>query len=104
LSTELDRVTTHGVALDAHFSKFGYDAHIRSYDDGDSPGGSGATTPRSSVSSGSSGEMSSVKHLKLYKVRLSVTACHRPKANFVQLDSTGPSSTSILPQRLALAS
>jgi low temperature requirement protein LtrA len=48
LAHELDRVTAHGVQLDAHFNKFGYDAHIRSYDDDDhSPTGSGASTPRS---------------------------------------------------------
>ena len=48
LAHELDRVTAHGVQLDAHFTKFGYDAHIRSYDDDDhSPNGSGTSTPRS---------------------------------------------------------
>nr|POE77793.1 hypothetical protein CFP56_09436 [Quercus suber] len=48
LSSELDRVTTQGVSLEAHFSKYGYDAHIRSYDD-PSTDVSGATTPRSSL-------------------------------------------------------
>jgi hypothetical protein len=68
LSAELDRVTTHGISLEAHFSKFGYDAHIRSYDDGDSPGGSGTTTPRSSRGSTSSSGSDSATHLKLFKV------------------------------------
>lgn len=49
LSSELDRVATHGVSLTAHFDKFGYDAHIKTYDE-DSPHGSGAGTPRSSFS------------------------------------------------------
>ncbi|KAK5163100.1 uncharacterized protein LTR77_010884 [Saxophila tyrrhenica] len=68
LSTELDRVTTHGVSLEAHFNKFGYDAHIRSYDDGESPGGSGTATPRSSVSGDSSASAKHAVHLKLFKV------------------------------------
>ncbi|KYG42820.1 hypothetical protein M433DRAFT_146436 [Acidomyces richmondensis BFW] len=33
LHAELERVTTQGVSLEAHFSKFGYNAHIKSYDD-----------------------------------------------------------------------
>ncbi|WPG98080.1 Hypothetical protein R9X50_00086600 [Acrodontium crateriforme] len=45
LSSELDRVTSHGVSLEAHFSRFGYNAHIRSYDD-ETPTASGSTTPR----------------------------------------------------------
>lgn len=49
LAGELDRVTEHGVALDAHFNRFGYSAHIRSYDDGETPSASGATTPRGSI-------------------------------------------------------
>jgi hypothetical protein len=48
LSNELERVTTHGVSLEAHFSKFGYNAHIKSYDDEESPSASGSATPRSS--------------------------------------------------------
>lgn len=48
LSSELDRVTTHGVSLEAHFSKYGYGAHIRSYDEEESPSASGTATPRSS--------------------------------------------------------
>lgn len=67
LSAELDRVTTHGVSLEAHFNKFGYDAHIRSYDDGNSPGGSGSATPRSSISGSTTSEKESM-HLKLFKV------------------------------------
>lgn len=49
LSNELERVTTHGVSLDAHFSKYGYDARIRTHDDGNPT--SGTTTPRSGSSS-----------------------------------------------------
>ncbi|TKA79689.1 hypothetical protein B0A55_04073 [Friedmanniomyces simplex] len=50
LSHELERVTTHGVSLEAHFSRFGYDAHVKSYEEEESPTQSGASTPRSSVS------------------------------------------------------
>ena len=32
LSSELQRLTDHGVSLDANFSKFGYDAHLRTKD------------------------------------------------------------------------
>ena len=49
LSNELDAITHHGVALEAHFDRFGYSAHIKSYDD-ESPSQSGVTTPRSSIS------------------------------------------------------
>ncbi|KAK5728753.1 hypothetical protein LTR15_001892 [Elasticomyces elasticus] len=49
LSHELERVTTHGVSLEAHFGKFGYDAHVKSYDE-ESPSHSGTNTPRSSIS------------------------------------------------------
>lgn len=45
LANELERVTTHGVALEAHFDKYGYDAHVRSYDE-ETPSESGATTPK----------------------------------------------------------
>lgn len=33
LAAELDHVTTQGVRLDASFSKYGYSAHLRSYED-----------------------------------------------------------------------
>ncbi|EME89255.1 uncharacterized protein MYCFIDRAFT_213586 [Pseudocercospora fijiensis CIRAD86] len=50
LSNELDRVTSHGVALEAHFNRFGYNANVRSYDDEDeSPSASGSATPHSSM-------------------------------------------------------
>ena len=48
LASELERVTSHGVSLEAHFSRFGYNAHVRSYDD-DSPSNSGASTPNPSL-------------------------------------------------------
>lgn len=71
LSHELERVTSHGISLEAHFSKFGYGAHIKTYDD-DSPSGSGTTTPRSSISSDKRSESSAEKGyatpLKLFKV------------------------------------
>lgn len=76
LAGELDRVATHGVSLTAHFDKFGYDAHIKTYDD-ESPSGSGTGTPRSSFSGttrggsedGSSGvERGFATPLKLFKV------------------------------------
>lgn len=68
LSSELERVTTHGVSLDAHFSKYGYDARIRTYDD-ESPA-SGTTTPRSNHSSEKSqseAERGFATPLKLFK-------------------------------------
>lgn len=73
LSTELDRVTTHGVSLEAHFNKFGYDAHIKTYDDESaSPSGSGTTTPTRSSTSEKSSELKCekgyAKPLKLFKV------------------------------------
>lgn len=49
LASELDRVTSHGVSLDAHFSRWGYNAHVKSYDD-ESPSASGASTPGGSMS------------------------------------------------------
>ncbi|KXT10484.1 hypothetical protein AC579_8880 [Pseudocercospora musae] len=48
LASELDRVTSHGVALEAHFNRFGYNSHVRSYDD-ESPSASGSVTPHSSM-------------------------------------------------------
>ena len=70
LSNELDRVTTHGVSLEAHFSRFGYDAHVKSYDE-ESPSHSGASTPRSSISgrpgSNASHESDYGSSLKLWK-------------------------------------
>lgn len=65
LSSELDRVTKHGVSLDAHFSKYGYDARIRTHDDD-----SGSSTPRSSSASGNSqseAERGFATQLKLFK-------------------------------------
>lgn len=47
IANELDRVTTHGVKLEAHFTRFGYDAHVRSYDDNEEPG---TASRRSSMS------------------------------------------------------
>ncbi|KAI5370915.1 putative Low temperature requirement A [Septoria linicola] len=69
LASELDRVTTHGVALEAHFDRYGYSAHVRSYDD-DSPGGSGSTTPTSSLSDKSQSpcERGFATPLKLFKI------------------------------------
>ncbi|EME48450.1 hypothetical protein DOTSEDRAFT_161978 [Dothistroma septosporum NZE10] len=66
LALELDRVTTHGVSLDAHFNRFGYNAHVRSYED-DSPGQSGANTPGSSLSGSTSYERGFARPLKLFK-------------------------------------
>lgn len=66
LALELDRVTSHGVSLDAHFSRFGYNAHVRSYDD-DSPGQSGANTPGSSLSGSTQYERGFARPLKLFK-------------------------------------
>lgn len=68
LSSELERVTTQGVSLEAHFSKYGYDAHIRSYDD-ESPSQSGTATPRSSLHEKpeSEAEKGFATQLKLFK-------------------------------------
>lgn len=55
LHAELERVTTQGVSLEAHFSKFGYNAHIKSYDDEEVGGSSGAATPRSAREGGGGG-------------------------------------------------
>ena len=70
LSHELDRVTAQGVSLEAHFSKFGYDAHIKTYDDDSSPSNSGTTTPRGSIGGKSDPkyEKGYGKPLKLFKV------------------------------------
>lgn len=81
LSHELDRVTAQGVSLEAHFSKFGYDAHIKTYDD-ESPHASGTTTPRSgsSISEKSSEakyEKGYAKPLKLFKVPVVRQYFHR---------------------------
>ena len=43
LGAELHMLTDHAVSLDANFSKYGYSAHLRTYDD--------ASTPASSASS-----------------------------------------------------
>lgn len=73
LNVELNRVTDHGVSMDAHFDRFGYSAHIRSYDDEDSPAMSGSTTPnrRNSSSSrrggGSAAEKGFAAPLKLFQ-------------------------------------
>ncbi|KAK3075935.1 hypothetical protein LTR53_000364 [Teratosphaeriaceae sp. CCFEE 6253] len=67
LSSELERVTTHGVSLEAHFGRFGYDAHIKSYDE-ESPSHSGTSTPRGSVSGGNPAHESDYgSSLKLWK-------------------------------------
>ena len=75
LSSEMERVTTHGVSLEAHFSKYGYNAHIKSYDDEPSPSHSGSNTPSRSPSldksrtheSGTTAERGHAAPLKLFK-------------------------------------
>ncbi|KAG9234335.1 bacterial low temperature requirement A protein-domain-containing protein [Amylocarpus encephaloides] len=37
LGSELHMLTDHAVSLDANFSKYGYSAHLRTYDDGSAP-------------------------------------------------------------------
>lgn len=75
LSSELERATDHGVSLEAQFSKYGYSAHLRSYDDS-SPSHSGSSTPRSSLhekrkeSKESEVEKGFATPLKLFKVPL----------------------------------
>jgi len=43
LSSELHMLTDHAVALDANFSKYGYSAHLRTYDDHSAPGSSASS-------------------------------------------------------------
>lgn len=64
LGRELGRVTEKGigVSLEGHFGRFGYDARIKSYDDGDEPGAG-----RSSASSVKDDE-GKAKPLVLFKV------------------------------------
>ena len=85
LSHELDHVTSHGVALEAHFSKFGYDAHIRTYDDDESPTTSGTATPRSGRSE---------------KTQSSAEKGYATALKTVQ----SPRRASVLPQRHSMAS
>jgi hypothetical protein len=48
LGNELHMLTDHSVSLDANFSKYGYSAHLRTYD-GESPTASGAVSSASSI-------------------------------------------------------
>lgn len=50
----LDRLGDRTSALSSSFSKFGFAAHLRTYDDDDEGGGSGAATARSGSGDGSS--------------------------------------------------
>lgn len=43
LVSELHMLTDHAVALDANFSKYGYSAHLRTYDDGSGPASSASS-------------------------------------------------------------
>ncbi|KAH8593327.1 bacterial low temperature requirement A protein-domain-containing protein [Bisporella sp. PMI_857] len=43
LGSELHMLTDHAVSLDANFSKYGYSAHLRTYDDHSTPGSSAAS-------------------------------------------------------------
>lgn len=43
LSSELHQLTDHAVALDANFSKYGYSAHLRTYDDHSPPASSASS-------------------------------------------------------------
>ncbi|QIW97093.1 hypothetical protein AMS68_002611 [Peltaster fructicola] len=68
LNTELNRMTEHGVSLNAHFDRWGFSAHIKSYDEDDSPGRSGTTTPRrSSTLTGTTTTEQQGATLKLFK-------------------------------------
>ena len=66
LSNELDRIDSHGLSLDAHFSKFGYDANIKTYDDDDEE--SESRPPGSSRTSSIAGNETGYKPLKLFNV------------------------------------
>ncbi|TAQ88612.1 hypothetical protein B7494_g3044 [Chlorociboria aeruginascens] len=44
LGSELHMLTDHAVALDANFSKYGYSAHLRTYNEGSTPGSSASST------------------------------------------------------------
>lgn len=48
LGGELHMLTDHAVSLDANFGKYGYSAHLRTYDDGEGKG-SGSVSGRSSM-------------------------------------------------------
>jgi hypothetical protein len=43
LSSELHMLSDHAVQLDANFSKYGYSAHLRTYDDHSAPGSSASS-------------------------------------------------------------
>lgn len=43
LGSELHMLTDHAVQLDANFSKYGYSAHLRTYDDHSAPGSSASS-------------------------------------------------------------
>lgn len=43
LGSELHMLTDHAVALDANFSKYGYSAHLRTYDDDSAPASSASS-------------------------------------------------------------
>jgi hypothetical protein len=44
LGSELHMLTDHAVSLDANFSKYGYAAHLRTYDDHSTPSSSASST------------------------------------------------------------
>lgn len=71
LADEIHRVTTHGVSLDAHFNRFGYSAHIKSYDDWEDSSPSGSATPNApslhSVKTGST-KPATEHSLKFFKM------------------------------------
>ncbi|KAF2149931.1 hypothetical protein K461DRAFT_281165 [Myriangium duriaei CBS 260.36] len=72
LSGELDRVNAQGISLDAHFSRFGYDAHIKSYDDAEESSHYGSQTPPASLHErrrrSSASDKDSVEPLRLFNV------------------------------------
>jgi hypothetical protein len=79
LGSELNALTEQTVALDANFSKYGYSAHLRTYDDEESP----SLSRKSSMASGDAekrnweDERKNARVIKIYnKVRLPGT-CDR---------------------------
>ncbi|GAM90220.1 hypothetical protein ANO11243_082620 [Dothideomycetidae sp. 11243] len=73
LSLELDRVDSQGISLDAHFSRFGYSAQVRSYDDAEESSNYGSETPPASLmkkrtESIASNDSDSFPHIRLFNI------------------------------------
>lgn len=69
LGSELHMLTDHAVSLDANFSKFGYSAHLRTYDDHSSPGSSASSlhSPETHEKKDWEAEKRNGRVMKIYK-------------------------------------